>query len=1069
MKHALFAIPAFFLTSQGVIAEEARILRFPDIHQNRVTFVHAGDIYLADVASGMATRLTAHKGQELFPKFSPDGKKIAFSAEYSGNRQVYVMNRDGSDLKQLTYYNDVGVMPPRGGFDYRVLDWAPDGKNILVKANRVPYSKRMGQPYLVPVDGGMEKPLPVFKTGGGMLSPDGNKYIYTPEDRDFRTWKRYRGGHAQDVWIYDLENHTSQQITKHKATDQQPLWVHDSIFFVSDRNFHFNLFQYNASGEPKQVTHHETYDVLWPSAGPDAIVYENGGYLYRFDPKKQQSQKLSIQISGLPEQTLPGFKKAFSYIDSASISHDGKRVTFSARGDVFTVPANEGEVRNLSNSSGVREMNVTWSPDGKYIAYLSDKSGEYELYIQDQAGEKPAQRITFDGRTWRFQPFWSPNSQKLAFTDAENKLWVVDIDSKKPKLIDQSPYEKIHEVQWSPDSQHLVYPKEGENGYHALWLYHLKDQTFSQVTSGMTQDSNPVFDPKGDYLYFISLRDFNLSFSQFEFNYLYREGLGVYGITLRKDIPHPGAPKSDEVEIISNKGKKEKEKEEKKPLKIDIANMEQRIFKVDLPPADYQKLAANDQGLFVLNEETLSFIDIRAQKKAEVIQKQVDDFQLSANGKKLLVRKDKKYAVIDAKPKQKFSKHKLNLKDMVTKVDPKAEWHQIFQDGWRVLRDWFYDPNMHGVDWDGIYKRYEPMARAANSRADLDYVLSEVAGEIHAGHTYVNAGEYPKVKRRETGLLGAEINTHASGYFQIGKIYPGENWDPKRRSPLTEPGINIREGEFILAVNRQPATSVKNFYQLMENTAGKTIELKVNDKPEIKGSRTVMVRPIKSEQSLRYLDWVASRKAMVDKLSGGKIGYVHLPNTLFAGNKELAKTYLPQLHKPALIIDDRYNGGGFIPDRMMEILSRKTMNYWKSKGLNARRNPGFAHDGPKAMLINGEAGSGGDALPYYFRENGLGKLIGTTTWGGLIGISSSPFFVDGGQMIPPVFRFIDKKGRWLIENEGVNPDIEVQERADLIAKGHDPVLERAVKELLKALEKNPKKTIKAPLPPTEFQ
>ena len=1061
------------LFSSNIVAKEnepTRLMRFADIHKDKVTFVYSGDIYIADIESGQSTRLTSHHGMETFPKFSRDGKQIAFAAEFNGSRQVYTMNTDGSDIKQITYYADVGPMPPRGGYDYRVMDWSADDKHVLVRGNRLPWGVRMGRPYLVPTDGGLAEPLAVPETGGGMLSPDGKKYVYTPIDREFRTWKRYRGGRAQDVWVYDLEKNTSEQLTTNRATDNQPVWVGDKIYFLSDREYTLNLYQYQKGQAPKKLTNHKTHDSLWASAGPDAIVYENDAFLWRFDPATGKSQKLNIQINGKSESLLPQFKNVSAQIESMDISKDGQRAVFGARGELFTVPAKNGEIRNISQTPSAREISVSWSPDGKQVAYLSDESGEYEIYVRNQNGQGKPKQLTSNGKIWRFAPVWSPDSKKLAFSDKEQTLYVLDVKSQNVTRLDRSERNDITDYQWSPDSQWIAYTKNEDSGYGSIWVANVDSKKVRRLTSANTSEQEPVFGGEGNYLFFLSNRDYNLSFSSYEFNYLYHQATRVYAAQLNNAAPSLFPFESDEVNGASSKKSIKKDKSNK--VTIDFENFESRVIALPGQAGDYQNLQANGSQVFVLNNtnngNALQVIDLSKSDAPQNVVDSANDYVLSADGKKILVRNRSDFAIVDAKPKQKFDDAKLDLTHMSLNIDPKVEWQQMYVDGWRILRDWFYDPNIHGMDWDGVRNKYQPWVDAATHRTDLDYAFGEIAGELNSGHVYVNAGDQPSVERRNHGLLGAEFSRDKSGYFKIEKIFEGENWHEAFRSPLTQPGVKASAGDYIIAINGTPTNSVNNIYELLEDTVGRTLTLTLNNRARSKDSWTAHVKPIARETNLRYLDWVNSRAKMVEKLSGGRIGYLHLPNTAIDGNRELHKRFLPQVTKDALIIDDRYNGGGFIPDRMIEMLSRKTLNYWKFRGLKPNATPLIAHDGPKAMLINGYSSSGGDALPFYFRKLGLGKLIGTRTWGGLIGISGNPGLADGGLLLASTFRIMDPQGNWVVENEGVAPDIEVIDRPELIHAGKDPSLERAVAELLKSLEDNPRKSIKAPAAPTQF-
>jgi tricorn protease len=1099
MRYWIFLTVVLLCFAVDSFAQEnelTRLLRFPDVSKTHIAFVYAGDIWVTDINGGTARRLTSHEGTELFPKFSPDGKWIAFSAEYSGSRQIYAINVEGGDPRQLTFYNDVGPLPPRGGYDNQVLDWSPDGKNILFRGNRVPWGERMGRPYVVPFAGGMETPLAIPESGGGMFSPDGTKMVYTPIERENRTWKRYRGGRAQDVWIYDLKANTSEKITDYVGTDNQPMWVGDKIYFTSDREHTLNLYCYDLkTRQTRKVTNHNDYDVLWPAASQDYIVYQCGGYVYRFDPKTENSQRVAIRVYGDLPQTMASYRNVRQFINGAEISPSGARALFAARGDLFTVPAKDGEIRNLTQTPGIRELNPIWSPDGKFIAYWSDRTGEYELYVRKQDGIGEERRVTTDGDIWRFPPIWSPNSRLVAFADKKQRLRYVDVETGVVKDVDHGQYNDITYYRWAPDNRWLVYTKDGANGLSTVWVYSLPDNKTYQLTSGRRNDYEPVFDPKGRYLYFLSDRDFNLNFSSFEFNYLYDSPTRVYVALLNNDSPALFQPLSDEEKASADKDEKaadaddkgkgkakgkEKDsdkddkdsKDKKLTVKIDPVGFENRVRALPVATGNYGGLSAIDSGVIYINvadsEQRLRLYNIDTRKEDTIVEG-VFTYDLSADQKKLLVRRGQDYAIISTQPGQKIGPDNLlNFSKLEMKVDPRAEWKQVYWDGWRILRDWFYDPNMHGVDWKKLGKRYEELVPFIATRADLDFVLGELGGELNAGHVYVNSSpDQPRVDRINGGLLGAEIVAHSSGYFQIDKIFPGENWHDNLRSPLTEPGVKARKGDFILAVNGRSTKEVKNFYELMENSTNRTMTLLINDKPSLEGAHEAKVRPIVSETSLRYYDWVESRRQYVEKLSNGRIGYIHVPNTAVEGNRELFKGFYEQFHKDALIIDDRYNGGGFIPDRMVELLDRPVLQYWARRGIELQPVPNISHQGPKAMLINGYSSSGGDALPYYFRKRGLGKLIGTRTWGGLIGLSGNPGFIDNGSVSVPTFRFLGTDGMWDVENIGVAPDVEVVDRPELIHKGQDPSLEKAIEMLMEELRKNPPVKVKQPPAPDE--
>ena len=1071
----LFLLTSALLSATFCAHADTRILRFPDISATQVVFVYGGDIYTTARTGGAAQRLTSHAGMELFPKFSPDGLQVAFSAEYSGSRQVYVMPSDGSAApKQLTWYNDVGLMPPRGGFDYRVLDWTPDGKNVVVRMNRLGFDERAGRPYLVPVAGGDEVALSVPETGGGMLSPDGEKFVYTPIDREFRTWKRTRGGRAQDVWVYDLAKNTSLRLTEDRATDNQPMWLGDSVFFTSDRNYTLNLFQVPPTGgTAKQVTQFTKFDVLWPSAGADAIVFENGGWLYTLAAGATEPTKLNITVSGDRPGTLPVLKNVAAQIEASDLSAAGERVIFSARGELFSVPRKDGVIRNLSNTPALREMSVALSPDGKTLAYLSDATGEYELYVRPiQGGE--AVQVTKDGKSWRLNPMWAPDNSVLLLSDSENRLFLMTLDGRST-LIDQATRGRaISEYVFSPDSKHVAYVKANATSMTEIWWFNRATGTKQRVLGGQFDAATPCFDPAGRYLYFTSNRDHNLSYSSYEFNYLYTNAGRIFAARLSADAPPLMPQKSDEigVETAKAEAKGESEKYEAKPaeigaLKIDLNGIENRVEALSIPGGNYAGLAASAAGVYFValtgqGPAELKYFDL-ANAKIDTVAAGVNSFRLSANASTLLLNVNGGWVVTDAKPGADVSKA-LDLSALTLRIDPKIEWQQMYVDAWRVLREWFYDPGMHGNDWNAIREKYQPMLTSASHRSDLDYLLSEIAGEVNAGHIYVDRGDEPQIERKESGLLGAEFTRTNAGY-RVSKIFPGQNWSQEFRSPFLDAGVDIQVGDVITAIDSKPALSVQNFYQLLEGKGARGVEI---ERVRSGNSKRVQVKTIVAETNLRYLDWIQTRSALVTKLSNGRIGYVHLPNTAIEGNRELFKQFPSQIDKEALIIDDRYNGGGFIPDRLIEILARKPLNYWKRRGLEPEATPLLSHNGPKAMLINGLSSSGGDALPYYFRKLGLGVIIGTRTWGGLIGISGNPRLADGGTMSAATFRILSTDNKWVVENEGVTPDIEVLDRPELIAAGADPSIERAVSELLKTLDANPKSPVVAPAAPIDF-
>ncbi len=1073
-------------------AGEARLLRFPSIHREFVVFVYAGDVWRAPAAGGRAWRLTSHPGVELTPKISPDGRWVAYSAEYSGTRQVYVMPAEGGPPRQLTFYNDAGVMPPRGGFDYWIQGFHPDGR-ILVRMNRTPWGERSGRYFLVDPAGGLERPLPIPIGGSASYAPDGRSLAYTYYDREFRTWKRYQGGRNQDVWTFDLEAMRSRRLVDWPGSDNFPMWHGGTIYFTSDRDHTMNLFAADvATGATRKLTAFDEYDVLWPSLGPDAIVFMNGGWLYRLDLATEAVEKIAITLGGDLPAAVPHWEDASDNVAAAGVAPGGERAVFEARGDLFTVPAKDGSTRNLTATSGVRESAPAWSPDGKRIAYWSDATGEMELYLHAQDGRDEPRQLTRGGGVWRYPAAWSPDGEKLAFGDSDHRLQILDVASGALEVVDADDQGDIDTYRWSPDSRWLAYEKSHpETRLPSLAVYSLADKKSALLGAGLTFDFDPVFSADGKYLFFLSNRDYSLRFSDFEFNYVYDRATRVYAAALDPAAEPLFPPKSDEVEIDSGeedgaeedgaktkggkdsddkdgkkaKGEGEEDEEEGEgeppPTKVVAEGFVARTIALPgVEAGDYADLVAVEGAVLYRKlpegggpggggRASLVRYDLE-KREAKEVAAEVAEYVVAAKGKQVLYRSGQSWKLAPAEPGGEAKA--LDLSGLRVKLDPRAEWAQMYDEVWRIGRDWFYDENMHGLDWPALGARYRALLPWVADRSDLDFLFSELVSELESGHAYVQRGEEARIERVEGGLLGAEFEAHESGRYRIAKIFPGENWDDDYRSPLTEPGVEIAEGEFLLAIDGEELTAADNPYRLLEGKGDRQVELTVHAQPTLEGARRVTVHTITSEQNLRYLDWVTGRAERVAQLSGGRIGYIHLPDTAGDGNRALQKWFYSQSSKDGLIVDDRYNGGGFIPDRMIEMLSRTTLSYWARRGLEPFTTPGFAHDGPKAMLINGYAASGGDALPYYFRQAGLGPLVGTRTWGGLIGLSGNPMLVDGGGVAFPTFRFFDPAGEWAVEGVGVPPDVEVWDLPEEIAAGNDPSLDKAVEILLEKLE-----------------
>ncbi|MFW6330517.1 MAG: S41 family peptidase, partial [Gemmatimonadota bacterium] len=863
--------------------------------------------------------------------------------------------------------------------------------------------------------------------------------------------KRYEAGRQQDVWLYDLANRSSERITEYQGTDNFPLWVGDDVYFVSDRgeDRKLNLWKHDtATGSLTQVTRHDDFDVLWPSRGQGGIVYQSGGWLWHLDPATDATRKLRITVPGDRPYTTPYWADVSDRIESFDLSPSAKRVVFGARGEVFTVPAEHGNTRNLSETPGERERNVAWSPDGRRIAYLSDATGSYELYVRPAAGGEPRQ-LTTGGESWIYAPVWSPDSEWIAWSDQRNRIRAVEVASGEIREVDRTTTGRLSDFAWSPDSRWIAFGKRGPNTMSSIWLYSFDRDAATQVTGDMTDEASPAFDPAGRYLYFVSARDFDYGDRGFDAR--------IFMATLQADDPHPFPPRSDEEPgAVDGAEETEAATADRLPLRIDLDGLGDRV--VALPgvsPGSYRGLTATEGGLLYMAGGTLSLFELDSRESKTVLEG-IGGYTVTPDHSKLLYvaggRNGPRYGIVDVRPGQKTGDG-LDLSGMRMRIDPEVEWAQIYHDAWLIMRDWFYDPGLHGVDWPAMYEKYRPLLDHVAHRADLDFIIAELIAEMNVGHAYVNSSpEMPGPDRVPVGLLGAELEP-AGERYRIATIFPGENWHEEFRSPLTEPGVRVSEGDYLIAIDGDDVTTTDNPYRFLVNKADRVVRVTVSDRPDGRDVRTYDVRPVTSELGLRYQQWVRENAALVDSLSDGRIGYIHLPNTAVPGHRELFEGFRPLHDRDALMLDVRYNGGGFIPEEMALMLDRPLLNYWARRNLDLYSQPGVVHTGPKAVLINGQASSGGDAFPYYFRELGLGPLIGETTWGGLVGISGNPGFVDGGSIAVPVFAFLNDQGEWAVEAEGVAPDIEVLDRPEEIAAGREPIIERAVEYLLRELQK----------------
>ncbi len=1127
---------------------EGRLLRFPDVSRDKIAFSYGGDLWLVSREGGTAQRITSHPGQELFAKFSPDGKWIAFTGQYDGNYNVYLMPSEGGDPKQLTFHPGGDHMNERMGIHNEIITWTPDSKRIVFLTRRDTFNDWFGRLYSVSIDGGQAEALPLDQGGLTSYSADGNSIAYNRIFRNFRTWKRYTGGMAQDIWIYDLKANHIEQMPHTEWTDTFPMWHGDTIYFDSDRGpeHRLNLYSYSlTSHEIKQLTHFKDFDVNWPSLGPDAIVFENAGYLYLFDLKTEKEHKLTIYLPGDRDLARKHWANVSKLITDFDISPDGKRAVFSARGDIFTVPAKEGSIRNLTRTAGVREKYAAWSPDGRWVAYMSDRTGDDELYITSQDGLGQEQRITSDGKMFRLPAQWAPDSKKLLFADKEAHLFYVDISDKKPIQIDQGKYGDLTDYNWSPDSNWVAYSKAADNRNGVIYLYGLADRKITPVTTSASDSSAPYFDPEGKYLYFLSNRDFNEVLGVFDLEFSNPKAGRVYIATLRADEPSPFPVLSDEVtaspapdvllstppgtqppgqtppETPTKKPKTppaknkpeaaeqkpatetEREKEEKagtrpalQNFRIDLDGIQTRIVALPIPPGNLRTLTAAKGVIFYLSaaveglsgplpgeSPAIHAYDLK-DRKDHIFLEGADQYALSFDGKKILYGTPKgeagveggehSYGIVDAKVPEgeKESEPKplvhagdgaLKLDAMRMEVDPPAEWKQIFNEVWRQERDYFFEASMNGVNWQQQHDKYEQLLPSVADRLSLTYVLGEMIGELSNSHTYVGGGDYPEIDTVNVGLLGADLEADARiGIYRLAKIYSGENWDRNLRSPLTEPGVVVKEGDYLLAVNGRPLRVPQNPDEFFINTVNQTTTLSINSKPTEKGAHNVVVRPIPSEFSLHELNWIETNRRKVEQASGGKIGYVYLPDMGASGLNEFVKQYFPQIRKEGMIFDVRYNGGGFVDQIIFERLRRVLAGMESARNSEPDTEPSNVFYGHMACITNHYAASDGDFFSYYFKAYKLGPLIGERTWGGVRGIRGEIPLMDGGYITRPEFSLYGLDRKWLIENRGVAPDIEVDNRPDLVRQGKDPQLEKAIEMVMKEIQEHPMKLPSVP-------
>ena len=1064
---------AMFVAAQQGQAEEARLLRFPATNGNDIVFSYAGDLYKVSARGGEAKRLTSHVGYEMFPRFSPDGKTIAFTGQYDGNTEVYTIPADGGEPLRVTYTatnqrDDVG---DRMGPNNIVTAWTADGKKIVYR-NRIS-SGFNGKLYTVAKEGGLSEVIPLPEGGFCSFSPDGKRLAYNRVMREFRTWKYYQGGMADDVWIYDAGKKTVENITNNRAQDIFPMWVGDEIYFISDRDRTMNLFVYDTKTKTtSKVTDFTEYDIKFPSTNGKLIVFENAGYIYRFDPATKKAEKVSVTLSSDHVYARNEIKDGGRYMRSASLSPDGKRVVVTARGEVFNLPVEKGVTKNIVRTPGAHERSATWSPDGKHIAYISDATGETELYMQPAEGGQAVQ-LTKNNDTYIRDFEWSPDSKSIVYTDRKNRINLLNVETKQVTEVLRDPKKEPYDVTFSPDSKWLAYTRMADNEYDIIYLYRIADKKEIQVTDRWYDSGSPTFSTDGKYLVFSSMRDFNPTYGSKEWNHVYGYSNGVYLALLTQDTPSPFLTKDDgskaepkKVEIKVEEGKKKETDEKKKPegvtVKVDEDGLSERIVKLPLPQGYHGSFYSDGQKVYYSRNNSTYVYDLNKQKEETVAEGA--RMWVEPGGKKAGFFKNRQVFVKDIPSGRIDLKDPVNFSDMKITIDYAKEWAQIYDEAWRAFRDGFYLENMHGVDWKAMKQKYAVLLPYVKNRQDLTYLIGEMIGELNCGHAYVNTGEMDRPKRIKTGLLGAEISRDKSGFFRLEKILPGESWSPSLRSPLTEPGIKAQVGDFIVAIDGVPTNTVNDLFALLVGKADVPTELSLNSKAQLNGARKVVIRPLEEEHSLYHYQWVKNNIAKVDKASGGKIGYIYIPDMGVEGLNEFAKYFYPQLDKEGLIIDDRANGGGNVSPMILERLAREPYRMTMRRGSTHNGTvPNAVQVGPKVCLINKYSASDGDLFPWGFRALKLGKLIGTRTWGGIVGITASLPFIDGTDVRVPFFTSYDMNGNWMVENEGVEPDILIDNDPVKEWNGEDEQLNRAIEEVMKEL-KNRKPLPKTPAP-----
>ncbi len=1074
------------------------LLQSPTVSKTQIAFAYGGDIWMVSRAGGDARRLVTGTGLLGGPHFSPDGSMVAYTGDYDGNLDVYVVPAEGGQPRRLTYHPSWDI----------AVGWTPDGKSVLFVSHRLSYSDS-DQLFTVPVEGTFASALPLSMAEDGAYSPDGTHLAYSPFFQWEPDWKHYRGGQTTPIWIADLADSSIVKVPRDNSNDRNPLWIGDKIYFLSDRNGPVTLFEYDPKTQHvKQLIKNEGFDIKYASSGPGAIVYEQFGAIYLYDLHSGKTKRVDITVNGDMPQVRPRFEKVAKRIQNAAISPTGQRAVFEAHGEILTAPAEKGDIRNLTNSPAIADRDPAWSPDGKSIAYFSDESGEYALHIRQQNGIGPVKKFDLgQPPSFFYSPTWSPDSKKVAYNDKRLNLWYVDLDHPTPVKVDTDLFDTpLHEfdVAWSPDNKWLTYTKQLPNYLRAAFVYSLDNRKTTQITDGMSDVMYPNFDKNGKYLYFTASTNMGLSTGWLDMTSdAHPVTRSVYVVVLGKDLPSPLAPESDEEKApeakkdesgssssdsssaasgsaAADKNKdqdqdKNKDKEKKKEavrVAIDFENISQRVLALPVPAQNYQGLAAGKEGFLYLaqgvpvdiEEGPPSFsiqrFDLKTRKTEQVLGG-IRGFALSDNGEKMLYRQGDNWFIVASDKAPKPGDGQLKIADMEVRVDPRAEWGQMYHEVWRIERDFFYDPHFHGLNLAEAEKTFAPYLDNVTSREDLNYLFREMLSYMSVGHMFVGGGAEPEIPKVQVGLLGANYAVE-NGRYRFAKVYNGENWNPELHAPLTQPGVNVKAGDYLLAVNGRELRASDNLYSFFQETAGKQVVLKVGANADGSGSREVTVVPVADEFGLRHLDWVEGNRRKVEELSGAKLAYVHLPDTGGGGFTNFNRYYFAQVGKQGAILDERYNHGGQLADYIVDSLRRPLMSWVMTREGQEFASPAEAIYGPKVMIINQFAGSGGDAMPWYFRKAGIGPLVGEKTWGGLVGIGGYPELLDGGSVMAPRWAIYGLNGDWEVENHGIAPDVEVWQDPKLVREGHDPQLEKAVQVALDLLKKTPPPTYPKP-------